>query len=128
MDKEIEELLKSDKMKIKPSECGLIYDDKRGLLVAICNKDGEIRNNNITTKVLSNLFESLSAASISFELAELRAEEDTEIESWAYVFVKVKLDVDERVFNALHDHLIADAYSKVTADDAVKVLLVLEHV
>jgi hypothetical protein len=72
MDKEIEELLKSDKMKIKPSECGLIYDDKRGLRVGICNKDGEIRNNNITTKVLSNLLERLSAVSISFELAELR--------------------------------------------------------
>jgi hypothetical protein len=44
MDKEIEELLKSDKIKIiKPSECGLIYDDKRGLLIGLCNKDGEIK-------------------------------------------------------------------------------------
>lgn len=96
-------------------------------LVSGTNGFNEIINK-ITRKVLASLFESLRAASISFELAELRAEEDTEIESWEYVFVKVKLDVDERVFNALCDLLIAEAYSKVTADDAVKVLLVLEHV
>jgi hypothetical protein len=39
----IEELLKSEKLKVlKPNECGLIYDEKRDLLIGICNKDGKI--------------------------------------------------------------------------------------
>jgi len=41
--KEIEKLLKSEKLKtLKPKECGLLYDDKRGLLIGICNKNGDL--------------------------------------------------------------------------------------
>lgn len=29
--------------KIKPNECGLVYDEKRGMLIAVCNKNGDIR-------------------------------------------------------------------------------------
>lgn len=29
--------------KLKSNECGLIYDETRGLLVAVCNKNGEIK-------------------------------------------------------------------------------------
>ncbi|MDI6902638.1 MAG: hypothetical protein QMC77_02735 [Methanocellales archaeon] len=44
MDKTLEEFLKSEKVKtLKPDECGLIYDEKRGLLIGVCNKDGEIK-------------------------------------------------------------------------------------
>lgn len=41
---EIEKLLKSDKLKVlKPNECGIIYDEKAGVLVGVCNKDGEFK-------------------------------------------------------------------------------------
>lgn len=44
MTEEIERLLKSEKLKIlKPDECGLLFDEKKGLLIGVCNKDGEIR-------------------------------------------------------------------------------------
>lgn len=44
MDKEIEEFLKSEKIKtLKPDECGLIYEDKKVLLIGVCNKNGEIK-------------------------------------------------------------------------------------
>jgi hypothetical protein len=29
--------------KLKSNECGLIYDEKRGLLIAVCNKNGELK-------------------------------------------------------------------------------------
>ncbi|MDI6916844.1 MAG: hypothetical protein QMC80_03515 [Thermoplasmatales archaeon] len=42
--KEIEKLLKSEKLKVlKPNECGLMYDEKKGLLIGFCNKNGEIK-------------------------------------------------------------------------------------
>jgi len=42
MDNEIE--IRADELKkIKPNECGLVYDEKRGMLIAICNKNGEIK-------------------------------------------------------------------------------------
>jgi len=41
MTKEIEELLKRIKI-LKPGECALIYDEKRGRLLGICNKRGKI--------------------------------------------------------------------------------------
>jgi len=42
MDNEIE--IRADELKkIKPNECGLVYDEKRGMLIAVCNKNGEIR-------------------------------------------------------------------------------------
>jgi len=42
MDNKIE--IKSDELKkIKPNECGLVYDETRGMLIAICNKNGEIK-------------------------------------------------------------------------------------
>ncbi len=38
-----EGLLKSEKIKtLKPDECGLLYDEERGLLIGFCNKDGDI--------------------------------------------------------------------------------------
>ncbi len=41
MDNEIE--IRADELKkIKPNECGLVYDEKRGMLIAVCNKNGEI--------------------------------------------------------------------------------------
>lgn len=44
MSEKIEKLLKSEKLKVlKPNECGLIFDEKRGLLVGVCNKDGAIQ-------------------------------------------------------------------------------------
>jgi len=37
------ESLPKDKLKtLKPNECGIIYDEIRGLLIGICNKNGEI--------------------------------------------------------------------------------------
>jgi len=45
VDKELEEFLKSEKVKtLKPNECGLIYDEKRGLLIGVCNKDEKLRS------------------------------------------------------------------------------------
>ncbi len=42
MDNEIE--IRVDELKkIKPNECGLVYDEKRGMLIAVCNKNGDIR-------------------------------------------------------------------------------------
>lgn len=42
MDNEIE--IRADELKkIKPNECGLVYDEKRGMLIAVCNKNGDIR-------------------------------------------------------------------------------------
>ncbi|MBU3966134.1 MAG: hypothetical protein KKG76_01990 [Euryarchaeota archaeon] len=42
MDNEIE--IRADELKkIKPNECGLVYDEKRGMVIAVCNKNGEIR-------------------------------------------------------------------------------------
>ncbi len=39
----IEELIKSDKLKIlKPNECGLLYDEKGNRIFTFCNKDGKI--------------------------------------------------------------------------------------
>lgn len=29
--------------KLKSDECGLIYDEKRGLMIAVCNKNGELK-------------------------------------------------------------------------------------
>jgi len=29
--------------KLKSNECGLIYDETRGLMIAVCNKNGEIK-------------------------------------------------------------------------------------
>ncbi len=41
MDDEIE--IREDELrKIKPNECGLVYDEKRGMLIAVCNKNGNI--------------------------------------------------------------------------------------
>lgn len=41
--KRIEELLKSDKLKIiKPNECGLLYDEKHDKIITICNRDGNL--------------------------------------------------------------------------------------
>ena len=42
MDNEIE-IGESELKKIKPNECGLVYDETRGVLIAVCNKNGEIR-------------------------------------------------------------------------------------
>jgi hypothetical protein len=42
MDNEIE--IGADELKkIKPNECGLVYDETRGVLIAVCNRNGEIR-------------------------------------------------------------------------------------
>ena len=39
----LEELLKSDKLKIiKPNECGLLYDEKHDKIITICNRDGNL--------------------------------------------------------------------------------------
>jgi len=38
------ESLPKDKLKtLKPNECGIIYDEIRGLLIGICNKNGELK-------------------------------------------------------------------------------------
>jgi len=42
MDNEIE-IGEHELKKIKPNECGLVYDEKRGVLIAVCNKNGEIK-------------------------------------------------------------------------------------
>ena len=42
MDNEIE-IRAEELKKIRPDECGLVYDQKRGLLIAVCNKKGEIK-------------------------------------------------------------------------------------
>ncbi|MBU3966067.1 MAG: hypothetical protein KKG76_01640 [Euryarchaeota archaeon] len=41
MDNEIK--IRADELKkIKPNECGLVYDEKRGMLIAVCNTNGKI--------------------------------------------------------------------------------------
>jgi len=42
MDNEIE-IRAEELKKIKPNECGLVYDETRGMLIAVCNKNGEIK-------------------------------------------------------------------------------------
>jgi hypothetical protein len=40
---EIRKLLKSEKVKtLKPNECAIVYDEERGLLLGVCNKNGRI--------------------------------------------------------------------------------------
>ena len=42
MDNEIE--IRADELrKIKPNECGLVYDETRDVLIAVCNKNGVIK-------------------------------------------------------------------------------------
>ncbi len=82
----------------------------------------------ITRKIISNLFEKLTQLSVSFQLPEVTIEQDTEIDSWKYVVVKIKLDVQSEMFDKICEILISHAYKDVTPEDAVKVLLVFEHV
>lgn len=42
MDNEIE-IQEVELKKIKPNECGLVYDETRGVLIAVCNKNGEVK-------------------------------------------------------------------------------------
>ena len=42
MDNEIE-IGEHELKKIKPNECGLVYDETRGVLIAVCNKNGVIK-------------------------------------------------------------------------------------
>jgi hypothetical protein len=42
MDNEIE-ISDEEIKKIKPDECGIVYDEARGVLIAVCNKKGEIK-------------------------------------------------------------------------------------
>lgn len=42
MNNEIE-ITANELKKIKPNECGLVYDETRGMLIAVCNKNGEIK-------------------------------------------------------------------------------------
>lgn len=45
---DIEKLLKSDKLKVlKPNECGIVYDEKAGVLLGLYNKDGELKTRKI---------------------------------------------------------------------------------
>lgn len=41
MEKDIEELLKKTFTKLKPGECSIFYDEKRGVIVGVCNRKGE---------------------------------------------------------------------------------------
>jgi len=36
------EIRVSEMKKLKPDECGLVYDEVRGILIAVCNKDGKL--------------------------------------------------------------------------------------
>ena len=82
----------------------------------------------VTRNILSNLFEKLTELSISFHPAGFKIEQDAEIDSWKYVVVKIKLDVREEIFDEICNLLLSYAYKDVKPEDAVKVLLVFEHV
>lgn len=36
------EIKANEMKKLKPDECGLVYDEVRGILIAVCNKNGEL--------------------------------------------------------------------------------------
>jgi len=82
----------------------------------------------VTRNILSNLFEKLTKLSISFHPAGFKIEQDAEIDSWKYVVVKIKLDVREEIFDEICNLLLSYAYKDVKPEDAIKVLLVFEHV
>jgi hypothetical protein len=58
----------------------------------------------------------------------LKVEQDAEIEGWKYVLIKIKIDVDEEIFDEVCNFLLTYTYSMINPKDAVKVLLVFEHV
>ncbi len=42
MQEKLKKLLEEKVKILKPDECAIIYDDKRGLLVGVCNEKGKI--------------------------------------------------------------------------------------
>ncbi len=40
---EVEKLFKEKVKVLKPDECAIIYDDKRGLFISACNDKGKIK-------------------------------------------------------------------------------------
>lgn len=43
MKTEIEKRHRDKIKKIGPNECGIVYDNKRGIVLGICNKNGKLR-------------------------------------------------------------------------------------
>ncbi len=72
------------------------------MLIAICNKNGEIK------------------------IIKKRVERDAEDENWSYAFVKIM--IDGKYSDMLQNEVIRYAYEGVEPSDATKVLLVLENV
>ena len=40
---DLEKLLKEKLKVLKPDECALAYDEKKGVLIGVCNKDGKLK-------------------------------------------------------------------------------------
>ena len=82
----------------------------------------------IVGMMLSRLFRKFTKLGISFQPISLELEQDAEIDRWVYAVVKIGLEVREEIFGRLSEILIADSYSELSPNDAVKVLLIFEHV
>ena len=117
---------KEPEIYIPDKELIIRYPDHKISLTEITSKAGNLEK--ITRKMLSMLFEKLTELSISFQLAELKVEHDAEIEGWSYVSVRIKIDVAEEIFDEACNFLLTYTYSTIKPKDAIKVLLVFEHV
>ncbi len=102
------------------------YPDHRTPLDSIVKDLGPLRD--VSKKVLSNLCKELTELSISFHISDIYLEQDAEMELWTYAYIQMDLRLDEDMLKRLKDSLIDRAYSNIAPEDAVKTLLVLEHV
>lgn len=82
----------------------------------------------LTKSFLSNLLEKLTHHSVGFKLEKPKLEEDSEIRSWRYVLIKLKIEVGENVFRDFKNFLIEDVYSVLDLKDRSKILLVIDRV
>jgi len=78
----------------------------------------------VTKTILSKALHLLTKSSTSFSISSITEERDFEDETWKYVVVKIKVEVED--FNP--DEIIKYAYSGLDPIDATKVLLVFERV
>jgi hypothetical protein len=119
-------LSKEPEIYIPDRELIISYPNHKTSLADITSRVGDLEG--ITRKILSTLFKKLTELSISFQLVELKVEQDVEIEGWRYILAKIKIDVGEKIFDEVCNFLLTYSYSRINPKDAIKVLLVLEHV
>jgi hypothetical protein len=102
------------------------YPTHKTSLADIVSKTEEFKP--VMMKILSALFEKLTELSVSFQLVDLKIEQDAGIEGWRYILARIKIDVSEEIFNEACNFFLTYAYSMINPKDAIKVLLEFERV